>query len=103
MGLALGRLRMPAWPFKGAVAIVEEDAVQAVTEFHVASDWRYLGSTRSPSEIDELQRLDPLPAFDVDLYRILLRVLRDHTYARLLDLPGSRRDQTVAAHDPLSP
>jgi DNA polymerase-3 subunit epsilon len=89
VGLALRRLRIPAWPFPGPIAIVEEDAARAVCEYHVAVDWRYLGSARGADELAELATA-PAPPLDVDTYRILQRALRDAPATRVIDLAGAQ-------------
>jgi DNA polymerase-3 subunit epsilon len=89
VGLALRRLRIPAWPFPGPIAIVEEDAARTVCEYHVAIHWRYLGSARDPEELMGLAAA-PAPPFDVDTYRILQRALRDLPAMRVIDLAAAR-------------
>jgi DNA polymerase-3 subunit epsilon len=88
LGLALSRLRIPEWPFRGPVAIVEQDPARSVTEYHVARDWRYLGSARDAGDLAELAAA-ALPQFDIDAYRILQRALRDAAAARVIDLTMS--------------
>jgi DNA polymerase-3 subunit epsilon len=92
VGLALRRLRIPAWPFPGPIAIVEEDAARTVCEYHVALDWRYLGSARGSDELEALAAA-PVPPFDVDTYRILQRALRDAAATRVVDLAAARMPQ----------
>ena len=83
---ALLRLRMPVWPYADAIAIQETDPLHTREEFHVASHWRHLGSTRSPSEVPELiQRTACLPAFDVDVFRLLRRCLQEPRRYRIVD------------------
>jgi DNA polymerase-3 subunit epsilon len=88
VGLALRRLRIPAWPFPGPIAIVEEDPARSVCEYHVAVDWRYLGSARDADELTELAAAAP-PPLDVDTYRILQRALRDTPPTRVIDLTAA--------------
>jgi DNA polymerase-3 subunit epsilon len=88
---ALVRLRMAPWPFPGAVALVEEDRARTRAELHVVRDWRYLGSTISPTDLPALHDSE-LPSFDVDVYRLVRRALDDATRLRIIDLSeaGSR-------------
>jgi DNA polymerase-3 subunit epsilon len=88
VGLALNRLRIPGWPFRGPVAIVEQDEAHTVTEYHVARDWRYLGSARDAGELVELAAA-ALPPFDIDAYRILQRALRATSAARVMHLAAT--------------
>jgi DNA polymerase-3 subunit epsilon len=85
VGLALTRLRIPRWPYRGAVAILEQDEARIVSEYHVARDWCYLGSARDAAELEELAAVSP-PPFDIDAYRILQRALRDTPSRRVIDL-----------------
>ena len=83
---SLMRLRIPDWPHVGPVGILERDAAHTRAELHLAQDWRYLGSARDPTEVPEfLERTMPLPAFDVDVYRLLQRCLHDPNRYRLID------------------
>ena len=85
---ALARLRLAAWPFPGPIAIVEDDPFSTRRELHVVDDWRYLGSASSPAEAHELASGSrDLPAFDVDIFRVLARALADPGGHRLERLP----------------
>jgi len=84
---ALSRLRLPPWPFPGAIAIAEEDPARTRRELHLAQDWRYLGSVRTEAEIDEMMSSRASrPALNVDIFRLLQRALqppRRHPIQRL--------------------
>jgi DNA polymerase-3 subunit epsilon len=85
VGLALNRLRIPRWPYRGPIAILEQDEARTVSEYHVARDWRYLGTARAANELAELAAAE-LPPFDIDAYRIVQRALRDTPAARVIEL-----------------
>jgi hypothetical protein len=99
--------------------IVEQDAACTRTELHLADAWRHLGSARTEAELHELVRAggslsgrEPpdvragpglptregqwasgppsLPAFDVDVYRLLTRALHDGRRFRVVDLSAVR-------------
>ena len=72
---ALARLRVPAWPFRGRVAVRESDNSRALSEVHLLDRWRYLGSARTDSDLDALIEQEQLPDFDVDHYRLIKRYL----------------------------
>jgi DNA polymerase III subunit epsilon len=74
-------LRTAAWPWRGAVGVVEEDAERESTEVHVVHQWCYLGTAKTEDEVPAL--LDARPRFDLDRYKILVRHL------------GSRRARVV--------
>jgi DNA polymerase-3 subunit epsilon len=82
---ALAGLRTAAWPWRGPVAIVEEDREREAAELHVVHNWCLLGTARSESEVAELLRERSRPRFDLDHYRILTRHLRAGR-ARVLEL-----------------
>ena len=87
---ALVRLRMTAWPFPGAIALVEEDRARTRAELHVVREWRYLGSTGSTAELPALQVTSTeLPPFDVDVYRLVRRALDDRGHFRVVDLSSA--------------
>lgn len=89
---ALARLRLATWPFAGPIAIVEEDPLGLRRELHVADDWRYLGSAAEPAQALELvAETRRLPAFDVDIFRILVRALADAGRYRIERLAAPER------------
>ena len=63
---ALGRHRLAAWPFAGPAWIREGD------EVHLVDYWRHLGTARCEADLYDLLDV-PVPAFDRDSYRILLK------------------------------
>jgi len=66
--------RVPAWPYGGAVALIERDAGGARDELHVFDGWCWLGTVRSPQEAAQLAGSAPR-VFDADVYRIAQRAL----------------------------
>ncbi|MDA8258802.1 MAG: exonuclease domain-containing protein [Betaproteobacteria bacterium] len=65
---ALGRHRLEPWPFAGPAWIREGD------ELHLIDRWRHLGTARGEADLPDL--LDaPVPDFDRDAYRILLKAV----------------------------
>jgi len=72
---ALARLKAQAWPWRGPIGIVEEDAARDAVEVHVVDQWCLLGSARSEAEIGELVQGRPRARFDLDHYKILARHL----------------------------
>jgi DNA polymerase III subunit epsilon len=82
--LALSSLKLKAWPFPGRVALRERDPRGGNPDFtrgadlHVVDHWAYLGTARSEEELAALSAKDARPAFDVDVYRILMRYFASH-------------------------
>jgi hypothetical protein len=48
------------------------------TDLHVVEHWAYLGTARTEEELAALSAGDTRPAFDVDVYRILMRYFASH-------------------------
>jgi DNA polymerase III subunit epsilon len=82
--VALMPQRLKPWPHPGPMIWREGSGERA--QIHVIDGWQHLASFDCNDE-DALRhwRRKPLPAFDMDAYRILTRQLRD---ARLLPMPG---------------
>jgi DNA polymerase-3 subunit epsilon len=82
--MALSALKIKSWPFPGRIAL-RERAVGGFSsdgtrggEFHVLDQWMYLGSARSEEELAALSTPNADAAFDVDVYKILLRYFSHH-------------------------
>jgi DNA polymerase-3 subunit epsilon len=81
--LALSSLKMKAWPFPGRIALQEGHC-----EYHVLDNWAYLGTARSDEELAEFAVKESAAAFDVDVYRILVRYLAKNLHLRWRALHG---------------
>jgi len=84
---ALAGLRTRSWPWRGPVAVIEEDRERDAVELHVVHNWCLLGSARSEDEVDELLAGAGRPQFDLDQYKILSRHLLARR-ARVVELHG---------------
>ena len=87
--MALARLKTAAWPWRGPIGIVEEDAERETADIHVVQNWCLLGTARSEDEVAELLEGAAAPQFDLDHYKILARHLaggRRAGRARIVDL-----------------
>ena len=71
--LALVSQQVVAWPHPGRVVIRERDW-RGMTAAHVCDAWRHLGTAYTDEELDDLRRA-PLPPFDLDIHRLLVRAL----------------------------
>jgi DNA polymerase-3 subunit epsilon len=96
--LALSALKIKSWPFPGRIAL-RERAVGGFAsdgtrggELHVLDHWMYLGSARSEEDLAALSTRHAYAAFDVDVYKILLRYFSNHPNLDWLDL----RDVKIA-------
>lgn len=84
---ALSSLKMQAWPYGAAVLVREGDSL------HVVNNWCHYGSVSQPHEAWSL--LDTVrPRFDLDTYKILLRMLATHEVIPLS--PSSPRPAEAA-------
>jgi len=81
--LALAPHRMKEWPFAGRVGIREAGA-NGMVQLHVLDGWRHLGTLDEGDELPARSRTQP---FDLDVYRILVRHLRDPHLA-VIELPA---------------
>ncbi|MEP6885279.1 MAG: exonuclease domain-containing protein [Gammaproteobacteria bacterium] len=95
--LALASLKLKPWPFPGRIALRERGAAGSTQEFmrgtelHVLDRWAYLGTARDDEELSALRARDSGDAFDIDVYRILLRYFAKHPKLEWIDL----RDRTI--------
>jgi DNA polymerase-3 subunit epsilon len=77
MTQALHALRLPAWPFPGAIGVRESDAASGRREIHVFDHWRRLGSYEDHADLEEGLRARREGAFDYETWRLLRRYLAD--------------------------
>ncbi len=71
--LAFAPHRLRSWSFRGRLAVCERDW-RGEQELHVFDQWRYLGTVRDQDSLAALNR--PAAGFDIDIYRMLERLLR---------------------------
>ncbi len=86
LAAALAALKSLAWPWRGPVGVVEEDAAREATELHVIHQWCYLGTAKSDAEVPELLDGARRLRFDLDQYKILVRHLSAKR-TRVVELP----------------
>jgi DNA polymerase III subunit epsilon len=90
--LALSALKLKSWPFPGRIAVRERRLsrfaaeVSLDGEYHVLDHWTYLGSARGADELAALKERRADAAFDVDVYKILLRYFSNHPKLEWHDL-----------------
>jgi len=86
LAAALAALPSLAWPWRGPVGVIEEDAARESTELHVIHQWCYLGTAKSEDEVPALLEGARRAQFDPDQYKVLARYLRTRR-ARVRELP----------------
>ncbi len=96
--LALSSLKLKSWPFPGRVALRERDArgggmpgYMQTADLHVIDHWAYLGTARTEEELAELRFRESSAAFDVDVYRILVRHFAKQPKLDWVDLRRTER------------
>jgi DNA polymerase-3 subunit epsilon len=72
---ALQPWHMPAWPYQGAIALIEDAGIGAQCDWHVFDRWRWLGTAHERAQAHEVAKASPLPAFDADQFRIVQAAL----------------------------
>lgn len=76
---AFHSFRLKSWPFKGKIAIRENNIENQKTELHIFDQWRHLDTVKSEIDIYDFKESKTSLAFDLDTYHLLLRHLsRDH-------------------------
>lgn len=72
---ALASLKIQSWPYEGPIGIWEGPAL------HVVDNWCHYGSVSHPDEVPGLLA-NTQPTFDLDSYKILARLMAEHTIVR---------------------
>ena len=70
---ALSSVHLRAWPWEGAVVVVERSHHSEACTWHLLDHWCHLGSADSATAIEALRAAPPPRCFDLDIYRILAR------------------------------
>ncbi|HEY4040175.1 MAG TPA: exonuclease domain-containing protein [Burkholderiaceae bacterium] len=73
---ALQPWRLPAWPYPGAIALIEDGGIGTACDWHVFDRWRWLGTAHDLTQARGLAIPAPLPAFDADQFRIVQSALQ---------------------------
>lgn len=72
---ALAKSRVQAWPFEGVVGIKETAPLGARTDIHLVQNWGYMGTAGSEKELWDKVEEQSKPAFDLDVYKILNKIV----------------------------
>ncbi|MGZ8214012.1 MAG: exonuclease domain-containing protein [Methylosarcina sp.] len=67
--MAMNKLKLATWPYRGAIGIREGD------ELHIVDHWCYLGTAQQETDIREFLAAGR-PAFDRDVYLMLSKALK---------------------------
>jgi len=94
--LALSSLKLKPWPFPGRIALRERDPRSGEfrdaggADLHVIDHWTYLGTAHSEDELTALRAKPSSAAFDMDVYKILVRYFSSHPKLDWIDLRDRR-------------
>jgi DNA polymerase-3 subunit epsilon len=72
---ALAPYALKPWPYAGTIGVLESSPTGERTELHVFRDWCWLGTARDESELYAILEAPPRCAFDLDIYRLLVKRL----------------------------
>ncbi len=78
--------KLKAWPFAGKIAIEEYSLENDIRQIHVFEHWVYLGMADSDDSLHELSTQTTPLKFDLDTYKLLIKVLAQKK-TRVLNLP----------------
>ena len=83
---ALARYALKPWPYAGTIGALESSLIGERIELQVFRDWCWLGTAREESDLYAILETPPRAAFDLDIYRLLVKRLPRATI-RPLDRP----------------
>jgi DNA polymerase-3 subunit epsilon len=72
---ALAPYALKPWPYTGTIGVREVSLTGERTELHVFGDWCWLGTARDESDLHAILEAPPRCAFDLDIYRLLVKHL----------------------------
>ncbi len=100
VALALAKMKLPAWPYRGPVGMVEKNEERDTTDIHVVHNWCYLGTARDDDELASLLDRRARARFDHDHFGILTRYLGGTNRtrfgaAKVIELPTPAREEAL--------
>lgn len=72
---ALAPYALKAWPYPGMIAVREANLARDRSDVHLFRHWCWLGTAHDEGALDEMVQRPPRAAFDLDIYRVLVRRL----------------------------
>jgi DNA polymerase III subunit epsilon len=88
--------RIPAWPYAGAVALVERNATRFREQVHVFDRWCWLGSVGTLEAADALARHAPR-AFEADAARLAVQAIEGRITVECVELAAPQSATCAAA------
>jgi DNA polymerase-3 subunit epsilon len=88
---ALHALALKPWPYDGPVGVKEGE------QLHVIKQWRYLGTALTEADLAEVMTT-PSPAFDADIYKLLVKHIgkKTTTVLRLKQRTAKETDTEIS-------
>jgi len=88
--------RIPAWPYTGAVALVERNATRLREQLHVFDRWCWLGSVGTLDAADALARHAPR-TFEADAARLAVQAIEGRITVECVELAAPQSATWAAA------
>lgn len=97
MGIALHSLQLKTWPWKGAIAVVEEDEAHDRRDYLVTYNWIHLTTVHELSDLNDVTLGGTPVTFDLDAYRLIVKALLGPTVRRppIVELPHLAQPRVV--------
>lgn len=73
---ALVKHRLNAWPYESKIGVREHNKFSNLTDIHVFDQWCHLGTVNNEVDLAELMQTKTVFAFDLDSYKVLLKMLK---------------------------
>lgn len=92
---AFFKTKLLPWPFPGPITIKEENPFTNVTDYFLVDKWCYIGKVTMDPEGNKIKKLEEQQLFDLDVYKILRRFMRNPANHRLFSSINMDEFQTV--------
>lgn len=75
LSMAIHKLLIPEWPFRGEVLLIEQNKNNGILEKHTVKDWTYIKYEIEGKKSDDKYHLVPPSHFDHDIFFILRKLI----------------------------
>ena len=75
ISMAIHKLLIPEWPFRGEVLLIEQNKNNGILEKHTVKDWTYIKYEIEGKKSDDKYHLVPPSHFDHDIFFILRKLI----------------------------
>ncbi|WP_374351452.1 exonuclease domain-containing protein [Chitinimonas sp.] len=84
----LARIKLKRWPYRGRVALREQEASSSACDWHIIDHWRLLATVSSEAALADFLEAPATAEFDADIYKILSKHLAGAVSLTVLPMPG---------------